>query len=78
MNEEELKLAQQIANKLDVDLVLVTKEYEKFAGHKCTCGYFLEEGDYQFKGRDDDFVDYICEKCGYIVRLYLYKLPKEV
>ena len=76
MSEEELKLASEIADKLGIDLVVVDRDYNKFWGKDCKCGYFLGDADYELKGRDTDYIDFVCEQCGYIMRVYLEKLPK--
>lgn len=49
-------------NNSTVRLVFDT-DYKKYLGAKCNCGYFYDEGDYQFKCRENDFVNYNCDKC---------------
>lgn len=49
---------------MDKEIVLYDVDYPKYLGAKCKCGYYYDEGDYQQKGREDDFVNYNCEWCG--------------
>lgn len=55
--------------------VVYDKDYKKYLGTECSCGYFYDEGDYQLKGREDDFVKYNCDNCGnsFVVRLCFYE-----
>lgn len=52
----------KINNNSTVRLIFDT-DYKKYLGDKCDCGYFYDEGDYQFKCRENDFVNYNCEMC---------------
>lgn len=44
--------------------VIYGSDYQKYLGSQCKCGYQYDEGDYELKGREDDFVKYNCESCG--------------
>lgn len=57
---------------LNKDRIIFDRDYKKYLGSKCSCGYTYDEGDYQLKGRVDDFVNYNCDNCNdsFTVRLY--------
>lgn len=52
--------------------IIFDRDYKKYLGSHCSCGYSYDEGDYQLKGRVDDFVKYNCDNCNdrFTVRLY--------
>lgn len=73
----DVEYAKIVADLHNADLVVVYENPSHFMGYPCTCGYYLDEGDYQRKGRESDYTSYICESCGYRVIVYDHMLPKE-
>lgn len=58
--------------------IVYDKDYQKYLGTKCNCGYFYDEGAYELKSREDDYVKYNCESCGDSFIVILNKNFKDI
>ena len=58
--------------------IIYDVNYDRYLGTTCKCGYQYDEGNYELKGRKNDFVKYNCESCGDSFIVILNKEFKDI